>query len=295
MQAARPASLRYFLPRILLSAAAAWLIYDRLFRNGLPDQLPKPLVLPMLAALLLIPFNWLAEAAKWKLLAGSSLYRALRIVLAGSASGFVTPGRSGEFLGRAMAQAQHNTSKVLAWSLAGGLAQMGVTALAAALGILVSQFHVLWSIPLLLSGMACFLLPVWPWLNRRLPGIKPDTSGHWGQLLMFSGMRYACYLLQYILVFDAFGIDSLPLPVLAGWIAILLMLYSVAPVMPLLDPAVRSGMALWLFGPVSVNPLALAAATGTVWLMNVALPALVGLYFLWTSPAYESDFATAQR
>lgn len=295
MRAARAASLRYFLPRLLLSLAACWLVYDRLFRNGLPEHFPSPLMLPMLCAVVLMPFNWLAEAAKWKLLSGAPLYQALRIVLAGSASGFVTPGRSGEFLGRAMAQSQHATSKVLSWSIAGGLAQMGITVLAAAGGIMASRFNVLWIIPLLTAALVCLLLPVWPWLNRRFPNLRPDTDKHWAMLLMFSGLRYACYLLQYVLVFKAFGIDILPLPVLAGWIALLLMLYSVAPIMPLLDPAVRSGLAIWLFAPVSVSPMALAAATGSVWILNVAIPALSGLYFLWINPVYESDIPSAQR
>ena len=294
MRASYAAPFRYYFPRLLLSLAACWLIYDRLFRNGMPEGFPLPILLPLLIAVILMPLNWITEAAKWKLQSGASLGQSLRIVLAGSASGFVTPGRSGEFLGRAMAQSQHATSKVLAWSIAGGLAQMGVTALAAAVGIVSSRFNLWWSVPLLLSAIGCFLVPTWPWLNRRFPSIKPETGARWAGLLLLSGIRYAIYLSQYVLVFKAFGIDHLPLPVLAGWIALLLMLYSVAPIMPLLDPAVRSGLALWLFAPVSVSPLSLAAATGSIWLLNVALPALTGLYFLWTSSVYESDFKAAQ-
>lgn len=246
----------------------------------------------LLAAVLLMPFNWLLETYKWKILLGNHSTRFLPLlkgVLAGITFGFITPGRSGEFFGRVLYAEQSNRTEAFYLSTIGGMAQTTVTLMA---GI---YFISYWKTDSFLSGLAIGLCGIFlllyfrfDWLQRGLKSVPFLQRKQWiireeelpdirrqSIVLLLSFFRYGIYLLQYCLVFGFFAVaeNFLTLLVHSG---VLLLVQSFSPLMPLLDLGYRGGSALYVFKNVSDNHLAVVVASLTVWFINLAVPALIG-------------------
>ena len=119
--------------KIVLFLLMSWFIIDQLFlKNDFKAQLAFCIehlrgdrFYLFIIAILLMPVNWGLETWKWKILLRSDVpaTRLLQSIIAGITVGFVTPGRSGEFIGRVMFLNDDNRSKVFYLSSIGGLAQ----------------------------------------------------------------------------------------------------------------------------------------------------------------------------
>jgi hypothetical protein len=93
------------------------------------------------------------------------------------------------------------------------------------------------------------------------------------------------------LVCQALGFEfSLLLPAM---IALIFLFQTISPGMALLDLGIRGNLALWLLGPMAINPLSPLSAALALWAMNLALPALVGS--LWILQAGRSRPKSADQ
>jgi hypothetical protein len=247
------------------------------------------------AAILLMPLNWGIETFKWKILLQSKLALKvlLKSVIAGITVGFVTPGRSGEFVGRVMMLDDDKRTRVFYLSNMGGFAQ---TAASLVTGV---PFVYLWSNNLFLTEMTtgfatAYLLLYFrfDWLTalisrvgflqrhglimprEELPEINVQV---WGLLLSF--MRFFVYLSQYVLLLLFFGVNG-------GYLAltmhsvVFLLAQTFSPLMPLLDVSYRSGSALLIFKDLTGNNIAVLCAVTMVWFINLCIPALGGYFFI---------------
>ena len=77
--------------------------------------------------LILMPLNWYLEGKKWQLLMSPFVkigwLQSIKIVLAGIATGIFTPGRIGEFAGRAITSDKDQKQEVITATLLGSIAQ----------------------------------------------------------------------------------------------------------------------------------------------------------------------------
>ena len=280
-----------------------WVIVSRIFfssdfkeqYNFFVQHMQQQTMLPLVFAVFLMPLNWILETLKWKLLiqAKSSLLNLLKSVLAGVTLGFVTPARSGEFIGRVMYLDDDDKAKVFYLSTIGGIAQTAATLIAGTLFLMQwTADTFLWG--LCLGGAVSFLFFYFrfdmfnrllfsiPFLqknslvieNEELPSVKVSI-----QVLFVSLLRYGVYLFQYVLLLSFFGVGQnyFTLTVYGG---VWLVVQTFSPLMPLLDISYRGGTALYVFGAVSENNLAILSAVTTVWFLNLALPAVVGYLFI---------------
>ncbi len=270
-----------------------------LFRNNM--QADKTWLL--IAAIVLMPFNWLVETYKWKILFGEKSSRFLPLlngVLAGITFGFITPARSGEFFGRAMYADQSNRAGAFYLSTIGGLAQTAVTLMA---GI---YFIGYWKQDSFVSGIAigvcCIFLLLYfrfDWLQRLLQSVPVLRRKQWiireeelpgieqqSIVLLLSLFRYGIYLFQYCLIFRFFGVaeNFLSLVVHSG---VLLLVQSFSPLMPLLDLSYRGGSAIYVFKDVTNNHFAVVVASLTVWFINLAVPALIGYLVIFRKTNFK--------
>ena len=55
---------------------------------------------------------------------------------------------------------------------------------------------------------------------------------------------------------------------------------SIIPTLALFDWLIKGSIAVWLFGFVGVNEIAIISITTIMWLLNVALPGIVGGFFV---------------
>lgn len=280
-----------------------WFIVDQLFIKGnfkaeldfFAGNLQPGKLYLLLAAILLMPLNWLLEVVKWRqLIKTESPYSKLvKAIMAGITIGFITPGRSGEFIGRVLFLDEKDKARVFFLSSIGGIAQTCVTLMA---GV---PFVYFWCDDSFLSGLTIgitmaylFLYFRFDLLNRfissnafmerysltmseqDLPNIGVQIN-----VLLASLMRYTVYLLQYVLVLLFFGVGD-NLVQLAIYSGVFLLAQTFSPLIPLLDVAFRGGTALFIFAALSSNSIAVLCSVTFIWLLNLVIPSLAGYLFI---------------
>ena len=267
--------------------------------------------LPLLYALLavaLMPLNWWLEAMKWRqLLPQTQVHSNTRLlagVLAGNAVALFTPNRTGDYLGRVWALLPEQWVSGFIATLTGNIAQILVIFFWGGLGFsfYISQRqwmfmgpHSAWiaaGITLLLGLLATVLYFKAPLLQRvklprRLSQYQEQARsvlGHYefknlAKVLMLSQFRYAVYLLQYLLMLWFVGIDLSLAPAVAG-IALIYLVQTGIPLPPISALIARGGIAVAVWQMYPYSEWLVVSATFLLWLLNVILPALVGMVLL---------------
>lgn len=297
--------------RILILLAAygfiAWKLNQvsaRWQETGLQGFVPDPFMVGLVVGLM--PVNWLLEALRWKMLSGKiqrlCLWRSLLSVLAGIAMGILTPRRIGDVGGRCLMMNPGTRSKgVMAFAL-GSMLQTAVTSFFGllALAALIKGPH---GLPreqniLLLAGafIALSLLAVWSFnlkafsrLLLRIPGVKkfrgPLTYFHEMEptqtlkVLLLGMGRYMLFASQFLLLTRAFG-SSLPIMQVYTGIALTYFLMTFVPLSSLAGLGIRGSTAVFVFGLFTSQTGGILLATLTLWMINLALPALPGAWII---------------
>lgn len=255
-----------------------------------------------LAALALVPVNVGLETYRWwrlvRSLAPSVRYRdALRAVVGSYPLGLLTPGRVGDYVGRAVylrelpaaasaALTFGERMATLAACLAGGLlalgpyltAQVGASALwpaVTAVGVLATGALVAFvAFPSLAHATLTTLVP---WRAAR------DAAGAFGQiperegpiLLALSAVRYVVFSGQFVLLAHALAPDAAWGGLWAG-VALVFFAKSAIPQVTLGDLGVREGAAVFFLGAYGVAPAAALDASLALFALNLVLPSLAG-------------------
>ncbi|MCB0637028.1 MAG: flippase-like domain-containing protein [Lewinella sp.] len=259
----------------------------------------------LLAAVLLMPLNWALETIKWRGLlrvywpAGWST--AFRAVMAGVGVSLATPNRIGEYGGRLLVVPAEQMGAVVWTTLVGSLCQWLVFLLLgwpALIGLLAEPLHMTWrlAVPLAVSlplvALAIPLLwdflmrgletsrwgdrwPRWRWVRRQWLFRQRVRGEHLRKALWWATLRFLVYTLQYYLLLRFFGLPIGWWEGLAGISAIYLVQAGL-PLPPGLGVFTRTELAIWLWGGTTVHPAGILAATVTLFLINLALPALLG-------------------
>lgn len=98
-------------------------------------------------------------------------------------------------------------------------------------------------------------------------------------LLNFSFLRYMVFCIQYYLVLEALNIHFSNVELL--WlIPICFLLASSIPTFVLSELGVRSSVAILVFGILTKNELSIVFAASLLWIINIGLPAIYGLFFI---------------
>lgn len=254
---------------------------------------------------LLMPVNWFIESEKWRLLLKPTekvrLLQAFGGVLAGLSIAIFTPNRTGEYAGRIWILRQRNRLAGISVTIAGSIAQSGVTFI---IGIiagwlwLTENADAVFTTPTQL-GLAIFAVAAGFITYISLPkialkinqlktpkvitkindGIKNLNRKLLLKALFVSGLRYAIFMTQFILLLFYFktGISVYEAFLSIG------MLYAamlVIPTITIAEPGVRGSLSLLIFGVFSTNEAGILAASLTLWIINLAIPALIGALYL---------------
>lgn len=259
-----------------------------------------------LAALALVPLNIGLEAYRWgrlvRRIAPSVRYRdALRAVVASYPLGLLTPGRVGDYVGRAvyLPEVPAGTSAALTFGermatlaacLVGGLvalgpylrqqtessplwpAVLGVGALATGLLLALVLF------PRLAQSVLSTLLPFAP-VRRAVAAFGQIPRDEATTLLALSALRYGVFSAQFVLLVHAVAPSASLFEVSLG-VALVFFAKSAIPQVTLGDLGVREGAAVFFLGAYGVAPAAALDASLGLFVLNLLLPALVGVPFL---------------
>ena len=254
-----------------------------------------------IAVLLLMPVNWGLEALKWRTLVRQlqpfTLAQAYRSVLMGLASGFFTPNRILDPVGRVLMLEDENKAKGVLYSLVQTLAQSFASCvfLAVALMLLPSANILPADVPLstlnwvagvfiTVITLLYFTMPLWAPKVRYRRSEKIDNvlramAGITYPVLikvsLTSIVRYAVYSLQYFLMLRFMAVDITSFQALI-LIPINYFLISVTPSVSFSELGIRGAFAMLLLGAVTTNTVGAAMAAVTVWAVNYIIPVITG-------------------
>lgn len=291
------------------NAAGLWLSFIVHFKG--------PGMAWLILTVALVPLNLSFEALKFRLLirnfTGPPFSIILRAVLGGVTIAIFTPNRVGEYGGRILfLPPEHNWKTVIA-TMVGSLCQLLVLLSAGLLGITWFSAKYLdmapYALPLMLCLGAAFIglltfiffnIGVVVPLAKRIPYIhkfkaylrhltmlQNYTGAELSGALKYAFVRYLTYCAQYYLLLRFYGIQVDLIPGMAGIAAIFFVQASI-PLPPVSGLMVRGEIALFTWGIFSNDQLSILAATFSLFVINIALPALLGMVFIVQSNILKS-------
>lgn len=255
----------------------------------------------------LLPVNWLMESVKWKLLVAPvqrlSFAESLKGVLAGIATGFFTPNRIGDLVGRIAFLKPDSRIPGITLSLVSSLTQ-NITIMLCGIPACILFFsrergdnHIghyilLCVVLLLVLGVFYFSLP---FLAKKLGETKLGKKIHdfidflsnyslryLLRVMLVSIVRYAVFSFQFYCMLRFFSVD------LTAWQALLsIPLYylfvTFTPSLAFSEAAVRASYAMMVIGAFSPQTVNIALAGMAIWFVNWALPLVAGSVVLLRS------------
>ena len=105
---------------------------------------------------------------------------------------------------------------------------------------------------------------------------------HWQfltKILLLSVLRYVVFIVQYVLIMQVFEVGTGVCDT-AALVAVMLLVLSIIPTVTLAELGIRGEVSLQLFGLLSTNLLGIVASTGSIWIINLIVPAIAGSIFL---------------
>jgi len=270
--------------------------------------------------LLLMPLNWGLESLKWQFLIRKvekiKLSTAFKAIFTGSAISFFTPNRVGDFFGRVFILKKGDRIDGIFATIIGNIGQLFVTLIMGSLALLfflpelnesyvgLSFFSlVLLSVFVLVIdaflvllflniGIFHTLFSRFTFLERftffkHLKILQNYSTRELLNVLGISLLRFFVYSLQFYLVFIAFGIR---LPFFSGMLLIFVLFITLTavPTVAIAELGVRGLISLFVLqtiGPDNFNNLSIEgsalAASSVLWLINLAIPAILGTFFVY--------------
>lgn len=252
--------------------------------------------------LILLPLNWWLEALKWKIMTAPvqklTIKRSIYAVLAGISTGFFTPNRIGELVGRVLFLDADNRKAGVTLSLLNSVTQnivmilCGIPALLLYIGYTSGKMDPNMMYYLLFL-MLCIVASVLIYLflpaitnrfkqNRYLVRITDYTdcltSLSWRELIQITSislLRYLVFSIQFYLMLRFFNIG---ISVWEAMIAIptCYLFVTVTPTYSFSEAAVRSSYAVLVIGAFSGQEISIAIAGICIWLVNFVIPMLAG-------------------
>lgn len=295
----------FLLIKFSIVFGAGFFIYKRLDSNelwqseALFNQLKSLFSSHSIALFLLLIMtliNWFFEIIKWHTLVNSvqdiTFYQAFIQSLSSHTLSLITPFKAGEYGGKVLYFPKYLRNKVLGLNLVGNFTQLLITLIFGILGLVYFFSH--------------FNIPINPHKIRRIgyfiafgilavfSGQKLKRNSYYQRIfsffrnlkqtlkykvLFFSLIRYLVFSHQFYLLLVVFGTDITYLTAMM-LIFSMYFLATMLPVISLFDFIIKGSIAIYLFSFVPVNEMTILLISTILWLLNFALPAIVGSYFV---------------
>ncbi len=291
--------------KVLILTASLIFIYSRLTSSGISftnmlSQVSTASVMRYLPIFVLLTLlNWIFEVIKWKTLVSAlrpiSIKEAAIQCLMSHGASVATPGKIAEYGVKPLFFKPSRRKKVMVLKLYSNLSQLfatiffGVPAL-----IWVSMNHSLtvkgWNLLLLLGCLLLLSMGGYFFRKKELlvKGLSISkilsfirTLGFFRRntVILYALLRYLLFSTLFFFVLRFFGAE-ISYYTAFPYIAAMYLLASAIPVFFIFDLAVKGGIALWLFSFTAVGEYAVISTVFVMWLLNFAIPALFGSYFV---------------
>lgn len=251
---------------------------------------------------ILLPVNWLLEAIKWQMLVSkiqeSSLFYAVKAILSGIFTGFFTPNRVGEMVGRVSFLKNENRKSGVTLCILNSLTQniiMVLFGIPACILFFLSQNKILNTeivgylliliISLILFGLFFYNLPQ---LSQRLKLTRfsakfssfSDCLSEYSatdllRIMLITLLRYSVFCAQFYFMLLFFGVE------IEVWQALIAiptsyLFVTFTPSLAFSEAAVRSSYAVLVIGAFSFSEIPIILAGVSIWVVNFVFPMLVG-------------------
>ncbi len=260
----------------------------------------------IILAVVLVFANWGIEAFKWRLLMQSlqkmSFIKAFKATLAGTSFAANTPNRMGEYFGRMIYVEEGKRLQSISLTITGSFSQLIISLIAGCIGLLIykpyaTQINALW-LNIIFWGtvstvMLCLTLYFkLGWLTTNLAKIpfigkyefffkKIEALDYKTLLytLLLSAFRYCIFLLQYILVLEAFGVQANTIQLISA-VSVMFLVMVIIPSFVILEAGIRGTVSVEIFKVFSANVIGIMATGYFIWFINLMMPALFGVLLL---------------
>lgn len=289
---------------LVLAASLSYLIYQ-LYHFEHYDALGRTLshvpgenIVWLVWVVLLLPLNQLTEALKWKTMTrhieNISLITALKAVLAGASTGFITPNRIGEIFGRIRLLKPENRIRALSLAITGSVTQNlaiilpGIPALVLLLRDTGHIFSVSDTRLLLyysiVATILLLLLPIIISITRKkqlhklhvwLSGLNQSKISDLMPVLLLAFIRFGISCVQLWMFLQFAGILLTPAEAIKS-IFVSYLFITFTPSFAVSEGIVRASVAMFFIGFYAGNNPAIALAGAGLWLINVVVPVISG-------------------
>lgn len=311
--------------KTLLGALLLWLLMRQIFGSreakmtldALHGQRFQPNWLWLGIASALMPLNWHLEVLKWRNFLPRErrppVAHSWKAILGGIAWSFLTPNRSGEYAGRVLSAGKQERWNAVYAAVAGAYCQflvltgLGIPAFALfgayrgnaewqgwrgfiGMGLVLLAF--LLAAGLFIQPILGFLIrkarnPFWrKWLAKAEP-LRAFTRRQLTAGLALATLRYLVYMFQYVAMLRFSGIVLDPGKAFAG-VGTIYLVQTGLPLPPALGFLARGEIALLVWQTWPVNAVQVLVATYGLFVINLALPALVGVLWMLRKEAPQA-------
>jgi len=287
--------------KLTLVFGAFYFIYQKLVTNQLltVEQLKNEFSTLFLnngwlliLLLLFTDVNWLLEIVKWKTLVSIekkiTFFEAFEQSFASLTASIITPNRIGEYGAKALFFESQKRKNILGLNLIGNLSQLAVTVFFGCIRI--SYFLINHSVEIpkingLNSLFLVLLLLILIYFRKKIKLIKVRlflnkiSKKTYITVLILAVLRYLVFSHQFYFFLILLNIEinyftALPLIFSMYFIA------SVLPSLTIFDWAIKGSIAIFLFSFVNINELTIVTITTLMYVLNFAIPALLGSIFV---------------
>jgi len=254
----------------------------------------------LLLLLLFTDANWLLEIFKWQTLASNekkiTFFEAYQQCLASLTFSLITPNRIGEYGAKAIYFEKKLRKKIMVLNLIGNLSQLTATLFFGIFGMFFLNFYV--DVALFSFNTSKFLLLlnvilIIYLINKYLGIIKKLTVlihkilNYSKKLplkihlktLAYSLFRYLVFSHQFYFLLRLFHIEA-DYFMLMSLIFSTYFIASIIPGLAIFDWVIKGSVAVFIFGFIDANPLTIVTITTFMWLLNFAIPAILGSIFV---------------
>jgi hypothetical protein len=265
----------------------------------------------LVGCIFLMPLNWLLESQKWRVLhqgeAKITFLKSLKTILAGTSLAVITPAGIGDVGGRMVVSHASKRAHAFSATLVSSIAQ-NFCNLAAGLSLgwifMETVFHITfsdyrWYAGLFILQSVVFLFFYYnvgkaerwfqalfgksKWQRAVASVCENLSSFSYNQLhkvLGLSLLRYLVYFTQYLWILLFLRVDR-DMTEICGNIAGIYLIQSGIPLPPFASVLARGELAILVWSQSGIEAVIALTATFSLWIINLMIPAIVGLFVLY--------------
>ena len=305
--------------KLCVVCLALWFLYQKVFSNESYSEVKTQFLsilsdgsyIELVLVFFLMFINWSIDAIKWQFLVSKlekvSFWLALKAVFLGITVSIFTPNRIGEFGGRVFCLQQADRLKAILVTIFGNITQLVTTIIFGVLAFLFFSslythllftksdygIYILLVLSIVVFTVLIYLLynvsqlsslfSRWKFLDKYksyAPVFSLFSSKDISKVLFLSILRYSVYSFQFYLLIKFANIEINLLQSLT-MSALTFLSMSIIPTIALTELGVRGSVAIYFFGFLSPNAIGIMTASFALWIINLVVPAVIGVFFVY--------------